>query len=73
MAERRDLRQFNVLDAENHGALIGKIGESGAPFAVGSDFSSASLAPGRLFLGVNDRGPDNNSGAFTATVTVRKG
>ena len=72
VAERRDLRQFNVLDSENHGALIGRIGDSGAPFAVGSDFSSASLAPGRLFLGVNDRGVDNNSGAFTATVTVRK-
>jgi len=73
VAERRDLRQFNVLDSENHGALIGRIGDAGAPFAVGSDFSSASLAPGRLFLGINDRGVDNNSGAFTATVTVRKG
>lgn len=73
VAERRDLAQFNVLDAENHGALIGRIGETGAPFSVGSDFSSGSLAPGRLFLGVNDRGVDNNSGAFTATVTVRKG
>jgi hypothetical protein len=72
VAERRDLRQFNVIESENHGALIGRIGDSGAPFAVGSDFASASLAPGRLFLGVNDRGVDNNSGAFTATVTVRK-
>ncbi len=72
VAERRDLRQFNVIESENHGALIGRIGDGGAPFAVGSDFSSASLAPGRLFLGVNDRGLDNNSGAFSATVTVRK-
>jgi len=72
VAERRDLRQFNVLESENHGALIGRIGENGAPFPVGSDFSSASLAPGRLFLGVNDAGVDNNSGSFTATVTVRK-
>jgi hypothetical protein len=73
VAERRDLKQFNVLDSENHGALIGRIGSNGAPFAVGSDFSSSSLAPGRLFLGVNDVGVDNNSGAFTATVTIRKG
>jgi hypothetical protein len=72
VAERRDLAQFNVLDTENHGALIGRIGQTGAPFSVGSDFSSSSLAPGRLFLGVNDRGLDNNSGAFTATVTIRK-
>ena len=72
VAERPDLQQFNVLDSENHGSLIGRIGENGAPFSVGSDFASASLAPGRLFLGVNDRGVENNSGAFTATVTVRK-
>jgi hypothetical protein len=71
VAERRDLSQFNVLTAENHGALIGRIGDAGAPFVVGSDFSSASLAPGRLFLGVNDAGVDNNRGAFTATITVR--
>ena len=72
-AERRDLRQFNVLSDENHGGLIGRIGENGALFPVGSDFSSGGLAPGRLLLGVNDAGLDNNSGAFTATVTVRKG
>jgi len=73
VAERRDLSQYSVIDSENHGALIGRIGDAGPPFGVGSDFSSASLAPGRLFLGVNDKGLDNNSGAFTATVTVRKG
>ncbi len=73
VAERRDLTQYNVLDTENHGALIGRIGDAGAPFAVGSDFASASLAPGRLWLGINDKGVDNNSGAFTATITVRKG
>ncbi len=70
VAERRDLTQYNLIESENHGALIGRVGD-GAPFAVGSDFSSASLAPGRLFLGVNDAGPDNNRGAFTATITVR--
>lgn len=72
VAERRDLSQFNVIESDNHGALIGRIGTSGAPFAVGSDFSSASLPPGRLFLGINDVGVDNNSGAFSATVTVRR-
>jgi hypothetical protein len=71
-AERRDLRQFNVLSDENHGGLIGRIGQSGALFVVGSDFSSGNLPQGRLFLGINDAGLDNNSGGFTATVTVRK-
>jgi hypothetical protein len=73
VSERRDLSQFSVLPSEIHAALIGRMGDGGAPFAVGSDFSSGSLAPGRLFLGVNDVGVDNNSGAFTATITVRKG
>jgi hypothetical protein len=72
VAERLDLQQFNVLKGENHAGLIGRIGDSGTPFAVGSDFSSADLAPGRLFLGPNDQGVDNNSGSFSAVVTVRK-
>ena len=70
VAERLDLHQFNLIDGENHGVVLGRIGD-GTPFPVGSDFSSAGLAPGRLQLGVNDAGLENNSGAFTATVTVR--
>jgi hypothetical protein len=72
VAERLDLQQFNVLKGENHAGLIGRIGDTGTPFAVGSDFASTNLAPGRLFLGVNDQGVDNNSGAFSAVVTVRR-
>jgi hypothetical protein len=72
VAERVDLQQFNVLKGENHAGLIGRIGDNGAPFAVGSDFASTNLAPGRLFLGINDQGVDNNSGAFSAVVTVRR-
>jgi hypothetical protein len=72
VAERRDLQQFNVLNEYNHAGLIGRIGDNGGPFSVGSDFASTNLAPGRLFLGINDKGVDNNSGAFTAAVTVRR-
>jgi hypothetical protein len=72
VAERLDLQQFNVLKGENHAGLIGRIGDSGTPFSVGSDFASTNLAPGRLFLGINDVGVDNNSGAFSAVVTVRR-
>jgi hypothetical protein len=72
VAERLDLQQFNVLKGENHAGLIGRIGDSGTPFVVGSDFASTNLAPGRLFLGINDVGVDNNSGAFSAVVTVRR-
>jgi len=72
LAERGDLSTSNVIPEQNHGALIGRVGATGAPFPVGSDFSSESLAPGRLFLGVNDVGLGNNGGAFSATVTIRK-
>jgi len=72
VAESRDLRQFNVINEDNHGALIGKVGDGGTPFAVGSDFSSGDLPTGRFFLGVNDKGVDNNAGAFSALVTVRR-
>ncbi|HEX3623028.1 MAG TPA: hypothetical protein VHT97_11995 [Acidimicrobiales bacterium] len=72
VAERLDLQQFNVLKGENHAGLIGRVGDNGAPFAVGSDFASTNLAPGRLFLGINDVGVDNNSGSFSAIVTIRR-
>jgi hypothetical protein len=69
-----NLRQFNVqvngkpLDA-NHAALIGKIGD-GTPFLVGSHKTFTADHAGRLFLGINDGGVDNNSGSFQATVSV---
>jgi len=72
VAERRDLQQFNVLNDQNHAGLIGRVGENGTAFAVGSDLSSTNLPAGRLFLGVNDEGVDNNGGAFTAVVIVRR-
>lgn len=65
-----NLRQFNVLADANHAGLLGRLGESGDPFQVGSDSTFAAPTAGRLYLGVNDRGVDNNSGAFVATVEV---
>ena len=46
------------------GALIGKIGSNGAPFAVGSGVSIPMPEAGQLFLGVNDDGFDDNRGEF---------
>lgn len=59
----------NVIPGVAHGALIGMIGK-GAPFPVGSRFTGAAPAAGRLFLGVNDKGVENNDGRYTAVVTV---
>jgi len=65
-------RQYNVegLEDANHDSLIGRIGEAGAPFLVGSELSSTADTEGRLFLGINDIDVENNSGEFTATITV---
>ena len=65
-----ELRVFNVVPNVDHSGLIGRVGPAGSPFAVGrSDHFKANTA-GRLFLGINDVGVDNNDGAFVARVTV---
>jgi hypothetical protein len=46
------------------GALIGRIGASGQPFAIGSGVTIKMPADGQLFLGVNDDGFDDNRGEF---------
>jgi hypothetical protein len=50
------------------GALIGRVG-TGRPFAIGSNAQPITMpANGRLYLGVNDAGPGDNSGAFVVTI-----
>ena len=58
------------LDAR-HAALIGKVGD-GQLFLIGSHRTFTALGPGRLYLGINDAGVDNNSGAFKARVRVER-
>jgi len=65
------LRAFNVVPDSNHGSLIGRIGQ-GQPFNLGGSTAFVAPAGGRLFLGINDIGVDNNSGAYTASVTVTR-
>jgi actin-like ATPase involved in cell morphogenesis len=72
--EREELQQFNRVESGSavegpHGALIGRIGE-GEPFVVGSGTELTVTQAGRLQLGVNDDGVENNDGAFTVSVVV---
>src|SRR4030095_9593983 len=46
------------------GALIGRIGVNGQPFAIGSGVTIKMPADGLLFLGVNDDGFADNRGEF---------
>lgn len=44
----------SILPDVNFASLIGRLGESGAPFFVGSNFGPSSPGSGRLFLQMND-------------------
>jgi hypothetical protein len=50
------------------GALIGRIGVNGQPFAIGSGVTIKMPADGQLFLGVNDDGLDDNRGEFRVDI-----
>jgi hypothetical protein len=53
------------------GGLIGRVGNS-APFAIGSSTSPIPMpADGRLFIGVNDDGYQDNTGAFEVSINRR--
>lgn len=52
------------------GALIGKIGANGTPFAIGANTDAITMnGNGRLFLGVNDTEFDDNSGSYSVRIT----
>jgi hypothetical protein len=62
----------------NHSGLIGKVGNAEGTeltrlFYVGRETTITVEADGRLFLGVNDGGRENNSGFFTAEIDVDSG
>ena len=50
------------------GALIGRIG-NGAPFGIGNQTTLVAPASGQLFLGVNDRDLNDNTGEFRVEIT----
>ena len=51
------------------GALIGKIGQKGTPFAVGERATITAPANGTLYLGINDNFFTDNAGTFEVTIT----
>ncbi len=53
------------------GALIGRIGSTGQPFAIGSGVTIKMPADGYLFLGVNDDGFEDNVGEFRVDIGRR--
>jgi hypothetical protein len=50
------------------GALIGRIGPTGQPFAIGTQPTIVAPANGILYLGVNDDGLADNRGSFQVVI-----
>jgi hypothetical protein len=59
-----------LLPSAQFGALIGRIGESGSWFFVGSSLRFTTGQTGMLHLAVNDTIHDNNEGQFTLSTRV---
>jgi hypothetical protein len=64
--------QYNVpgLPDDNTAGLIGSISREQPYFFVGTGTSYECRRAGSLYLGINDTGLSNNSGAFNATIKV---
>ncbi|HLU68965.1 MAG TPA: hypothetical protein VKZ63_21935 [Kofleriaceae bacterium] len=60
----------NILKCANHAALLGRVGDTGAPFLVGELRSGPVPYGGRLQLGVNDSVVTDNAGKLAATITL---
>jgi hypothetical protein len=58
------------LPSANHAGLLGRITADGGPFYVGAQDTFIADRDGRLLLGINDGGLENNRGHWDATVTV---
>lgn len=63
---------FYPLPRVPGGALIGRIGESGSPFYVGSKFSGRAGSSGLLYLRIDDDLLGDNQGYLTFEVQVVK-
>ena len=61
--------EFNLLTTARHASVIGRVGD-GEPFPVGAEAVVPVTDAGRLFLGINDAGVENNTGAYVAHVRV---
>lgn len=62
---------YSLVPDWPHLALIGKLGEDGEPFLIGTAYAGTAVRGGVLYLGINDLDAENNQGAFQATVEIR--
>lgn len=61
---------YSATSNLRHGSLIGKIGEDGAWFSIGSRKAIIAERAGRLYLRVNDRDLQNNDGYYIVSYVL---
>ena len=54
----------------NHAVLVGRIGEDGKVFTIGSSLDGTAEQEGRLFLGINDSHLADNGGVYEVVIEV---
>ena len=54
----------------DHAVLLGRIGEDGEPFVIGSEHEFTADDEGRLYLGINDGALEDNGGEFEVRIEV---
>ena len=59
-----------TMELENLGVLIGRIGEEGKPFVIGSKQGGTIEGGGRLYLGINDSVHNDNSGYINVKIII---
>ena len=59
-----------VLPGERFLALLGRIGNSGAPFVIGNNYTLVATESGRLFLRINEdtRVAGDEPGAYAVAI-----
>jgi hypothetical protein len=60
----------SIIGCAEHVALLGKIGQNGALFVVGTSYAAPARVSGRLFLGLNDKVLTDEGGKLAASVTL---
>lgn len=65
-------QQYSTINPQpyaSHASLIGRVGEGGMPFVVGTRLAMECPVDGDLELGINDPDPALNVGAFTVDIS----
>ena len=60
----------SIIGCAPHVALLGKIGQNGALFVVGTSHAGPVRVAGRLYLGLNDKVLSDEGGKLAASVTL---